>query len=221
MQELQEEDTQAQMIRAEKLGKDGWEDTDGILHYPSKPTSWSFQSGGASMMSFMYHCWSRTPQGRGGWTRRSRNSWNSKLVTMRSTRLKAFWIARSTPRSQKLATYQASTIWSPGRAIQKMKVRGNRRQRSNTYGRSSKPTMRVTPPSRQQPLLLSTPHRQWLNRPLSLKASGNAAEQLPVLGARRRRSRSLGVSLLPLAMESRIGFAFVFQLSYQGLRVFH
>ena len=221
LQELQEEDTQAQMIRAEKLGKDGWEDTDGILHYQSKPTSWSFQSGGASMMSFMYHCWSRTPQGRGGWTRRSRSSWNLKLVTMRSTRLKAFWIARFTPRSQKLATYQASTIWSPGRAIQRMKVRGNRRQRSNTYGRSSKPTMRVTPPSRQQPLLLSTPHRQWLSRPLSLKPRGNAAEQLPALGARRRRSRSLGVSFLPLAMESRIGFPFVFPLSYQGLRVFH
>ena len=126
LQELQEEETQAQMIRAEKLGKDGWEDTDGILHYQSKPTSWSFQSGGVSMMSFMYHCWSRTPQGRGGWTRRSRRSWNSKLVTLRNTRLKAFWIARSTPRSQKLATYQASTICSPGSAIQRMKVRGTR-----------------------------------------------------------------------------------------------
>ena len=166
------------------------------------------------MMSFMYHCWSRTPQGRGGWTRRSRSSWNSKLVTMRSTRFKALWIARSTPRSQKLATYQVSTIWSPGRAIQRMKVRGTRRQRSNTFGRSPKPTMRVTPPSRQQPLLLSIPHRQWLSRPLSLKASGNAADQLPALGARRRRSRSLGVSLLPPTMESRKGFPFVFPLYY-------
>ena len=33
LQELQDKDTQAQMIRAEKLGKDGWEDTEGILHY--------------------------------------------------------------------------------------------------------------------------------------------------------------------------------------------
>ena len=37
LQELQEEDTQAQTIRAEKLGKDGWEDTEGILHYQSLP----------------------------------------------------------------------------------------------------------------------------------------------------------------------------------------
>ena len=173
------------------------------------------------MMSFMYHCWSRTPQGRGGWTRRSRNSWNSKLVTMRSTRLKAFWIARSMLRSQKLATYQASTIWSPGRAIQRMKVRGNRRQRSYTFGRSSKPTMKVIPPSRQQPLLLLTPHRQWLSRPLILKVRGNAADQLPALGARGRRGSSLGVFSPATCYGSRIGFPYVFPLSYQGFRVFH
>ena len=37
LQDLQEEDTQAQLVRAEKLGKDGWEDTEGILHYQSLP----------------------------------------------------------------------------------------------------------------------------------------------------------------------------------------
>ena len=100
------------------------------------------------------------------------------------------------------------STWNPAAAIK-------------TFGRLSKPTMRVTPPSQQQPLLLSTPHRQWLSRPLSLKASGNAADQLPALGARRRKSRSLGVSLLPPTMESRKGFPFVFPLYYQGLRVFH
>lgn len=33
LQKLQEEDAHAQKIRAEKLGQEGWEDSDGILHH--------------------------------------------------------------------------------------------------------------------------------------------------------------------------------------------
>ena len=33
LQKMQEEDAHAQKIRAEKLGQEGWEDSDGILHH--------------------------------------------------------------------------------------------------------------------------------------------------------------------------------------------
>lgn len=37
LRELQEEDGQAQKIRAEKLGKEGWQETDGVLHHQACP----------------------------------------------------------------------------------------------------------------------------------------------------------------------------------------
>lgn len=37
LQELQEEDLEAQKIWAEKLGKDSWEDLNGVLHHQGLP----------------------------------------------------------------------------------------------------------------------------------------------------------------------------------------
>ena len=37
LQELQEEDAQAQKVRAEEQGKEGWQDIDGVLHHQDQP----------------------------------------------------------------------------------------------------------------------------------------------------------------------------------------
>ena len=129
----------------------------------NKHTNWSFPRSGESIMFSMCHCWNKTPQGRGGYIRRTRRNWT--LVTIAgNTRWKQFGTARSIRESQNRAIYQVSTIWFHGRNIQRKKIPGSQPQRSSILESISAHSSRTTLISRWQHLLQSTLHHRWLDQ---------------------------------------------------------
>ena len=122
------------------------------------------------MMFSICHCWSRTPQGRGGWTRTRRN-WTPATRIAGNTKWRQFGTARSMQESQNQVIYQVSTIWSHGKDIQKKRIPGSQPQRSSTSESSSARSARITLTSQPRLLLLSTPHHQRLDRQLDRQSS--------------------------------------------------
>ena len=168
-----------------------------------------------------YPCQSRTPQGRGGWTRRQRSSQNSKPAAItRSTRWRVFATTQFTPGSQKRATYQASTTQYPGKATPRTKVPGNLHQQCSTSGNQLAPSIRTTPINQQQPLRQQIWPRQWPSAPPRpmLTASGSAVDPLAACG--RRQSISLLLTNPPQNLRSVFSSFFLFSVD-QGFRVFH
>ena len=127
------------------------------------------------MMFSMCHCWSRTPQGRGGWTRTRRN-WTPATRIAGNTKWRQFGTARSMQESQNQVIYQVSTIWSHGKDIQKKRIPGSQLQRSSTSESSSARSTRTILTSRPRLLLLSTPHHRWLDRRSSRRSLANESE---------------------------------------------
>ena len=126
----------------------------------NKPTNSNYQRIGASTMFFMCHYWSKTPPGRGKWTKWS-NKWNLMRVTrMRSTKWRLFATARSMQESQQ-AIYRGSTIWYFRKDIRKKKTPGSHTKLFSTLGSSSAHFIRIIPRNRQQSLRPLTPHHGW------------------------------------------------------------
>ena len=117
------------------------------------------------MMFSTYHCWSRTPPGRGGWTKKS-DKWSSTQVTMKaeSTKWRQFGTARSMRENQNQVIYQVSTIWSHKKDIQRKRIPRSQLQRSSTSKSSLARSTRTILTSRPQLLLLSTLHHRWLDQ---------------------------------------------------------
>ena len=126
-------------------------------------------------MFSMCHCWSRTPQERGGWTRTRRN-WTPATRIAGNTKWRQFGTARSMQESQNQVIYQVSTIWSPGKDIQKKRIPGSQFQRSSTSESSSARSTKIILTSQPRLLLLSTPHHQRLNRQSSQRSLLNKSE---------------------------------------------
>ena len=123
------------------------------------------------------HCWSRTPPGRGGWTKKS-DKWSSTQVTMKaeSTKWRQFGTARSMRESQNQVIYQVSTIWSHGKHIQRKRIPGSQLQWSSTSGSSSACSTTTTLTSQSQLLLLLTSHHRWLDQQSSQLDLPNESE---------------------------------------------
>ncbi len=87
------------------------------------------------------------------WTKR-RPGWNSRMrATARSTRSRQFVTARSMPKNRIVATtYQASIIWSHGKATPRKKTPGSLLRRCYTFANSSAPSTVTIRRSRQRPL---------------------------------------------------------------------
>ena len=110
------------------------------------------------------HCWSRTPQGRGGWTRTRRN-WTPATMIAGNTSWKQFGTARSMRENQNRVIYQASTTWCLGKGTRRKRIPGSQPQRSSTLESSSARSTRTTLTSRRRLLLQSTPHHRWPSPP--------------------------------------------------------
>ena len=164
--------------------------SESYTRWGSKLISSNYRRSGGFMMFFTCHCWSRTPPGRGGWTRMWRNSRPAALT--RSTRWKGFGTVRSMRRSQQQVTYRASTTWYHGRVTLRKRTPGSLHRQCNTSGSWSAPSTRIIPTSRQQPPFESILHLPWLN--LQYFA---LAVSLP------RLSNESAVDQRPLALQTR------------------
>ena len=141
-------------------------------------------------MFFTCHCWSRTPPGRGGWTRMWRNSRPAALT--RSTRWKGFGTVRSMRRSQQQVTYRASTTWYHGRVTLRKRTPGSLHRQYNTSGSWSAPFTKIILISQRQPLLPPILRLQWLD----LRCLG------PVVSLSRLPNKS-AVNRRPPALRTR------------------
>ncbi len=162
-------------------------------------------------MFFTCHCCSRTPHGRGEWTKRH-PSWNSKAMTatVRSTRSRQFATVRYMPGSQK-ATYQAYTTWCHRRTTRKRKIPRSQHRSSNTSGRSSAPSIRSTRRSRQllpsQPIPLHQRHGPQSSQQPSLSQSlkqpnkSEAGLQKPVTLTNEQKKAELSIFTSALALD--------------------
>ena len=111
----------------------------------SKLTSWNFLKIREFMMFFMYYCWSRTPQGKGGWT--SSQSQSLSRVTTKGMSWKIFKTVQSMLRKQ-TDTYQCYTIWLHEKITWKKRTPENLFRRSCTSGRWSALYIKTTRRSR-------------------------------------------------------------------------
>ena len=91
------------------------------------------------------------------------HSWISslRLAIIRSTRLKAFEIAQSMPKSQQ-DSYQGFTIWFYRKATLKSKILGSLHWQFSIFKGSSSPTTKTTQRSRQQHPSPSIQPHWWL-----------------------------------------------------------
>lgn len=86
----------------------------------------------------------------------------SDAATMSSTRLRAFGIARSTPKNRKPeANYRDSITWCRVKATPRNKTPGSLHRPSNTFGNWSAPSIRITLTSQQQRTVPSNSFQRW------------------------------------------------------------
>ena len=155
------------------------------------------------------HCWSKTPPGRGRWTRMRRN-WTPARIAV-NTRWRQFVTARSMRKSQ-WVIYQGYTIWFLEKVIQKKKISGSLHWLFNTLGSSSARSIRIILTSRQRLLRPLTLHHRWPGQPSSQQPSQrlqNKSEADPLTAPTNKLKRT----------ELRL--VFIVFLAFFKVRVIH
>ena len=146
------------------------------------------------MMFSTFHCWSRTPPGRGGWMRTTQRNWMPATMRAESTKWRRFVTARSMRRSQNQIIYRGSTIWYHGGIIRKKKIPGGQLQRFSTLGSSSAHSTTIIQISRQRPPRhRHRPINGQVNHPASSQNSYRAPETKrgrPANSANKRAKKS-------------------------------